>query len=98
MWNIKFVIRATRIVTDGLKKNLEWIPGKHTVDSLQETTMLGTSHIMQKALVSDTWSLRREKYVGEKACDKRQLNNHSDDDGDKEEEEEEEHVVHLVGC
>jgi len=37
--------------------------------------------------------LAQEKYVGEKAYDKRQHNNHSDDD-----EEEEEHIVHLVGC
>ena len=39
--------------------------------------------------------LVQEKYVGEKACDKRQHNNHSDDDDD---EEEEEHILHLVGC
>jgi hypothetical protein len=54
MYREKCVIRATRIVTDSLKKNLEGIPGKHTVDSLQETTMLGTSHIIRKALLSET--------------------------------------------
>jgi hypothetical protein len=36
--------------------------------------------------------LVQEKYVGEKACDKRQHNKHSDDD-----EEEEQDIVHLVG-
>jgi len=30
MWNMKCVIRATRIVTDSLKKNLEEIAGKHS--------------------------------------------------------------------
>jgi hypothetical protein len=36
--------------------------------------------------------LVQERYLGEKACDKRQHNNHSDDD------DEEEHIVHFVGC
>ena len=40
MWNMKFmtlpvVIRATGIVTKGLKKDLETIPGKHSIDSVQ---------------------------------------------------------------
>jgi hypothetical protein len=41
MWNMKcFVIPvitgATGIVIKGLKKNLEIIPGKHSIDSLQK--------------------------------------------------------------
>jgi hypothetical protein len=40
MWNICFVIPviigATGIVTKGLKKYLETIPGKHSIDSLQK--------------------------------------------------------------
>jgi hypothetical protein len=41
MWNMKcFVIPvnigATGIATRGLKKNLETIPGKHSIDSLQK--------------------------------------------------------------
>jgi hypothetical protein len=32
----------------GLKKNLEAIPGKRSIDSLQETAVLGTSHTIQK--------------------------------------------------
>jgi hypothetical protein len=37
---ILLIIGATRIVTKGLKKSLEAIPGKHSIDS-----KLGTSHI-----------------------------------------------------
>jgi hypothetical protein len=40
---IPVIIGATRIVTKGLKKNLETIPGKHSVDSLENTAVLGTS-------------------------------------------------------
>ena len=47
MWNMKCMIipvitAATRIVTKGLKKNLEAIPGKHSIDALQKTAILGT--------------------------------------------------------
>jgi hypothetical protein len=31
-------------------KNLEAIPGKHSVDSLQKIAILGTSHTVQKVL------------------------------------------------
>jgi len=55
MWNMKCVIipptnGANGIVTKGLKKNLEAVPGKHSMDSLQKTAILGTSHIIRKAL------------------------------------------------
>jgi hypothetical protein len=33
-----------------LKKNLEAVPGKHSIDSLQKTAILGTSHIIWKVL------------------------------------------------
>jgi hypothetical protein len=51
MWNLKctiipVVIGATGIVTRSLRKNLEPIPGKHSIDSLQKTAILGTSHII----------------------------------------------------
>jgi hypothetical protein len=47
---IPVVIGATGIVTEGLKKNSEAIPGKHSIDSLQKAAILGlgTSHIIQK--------------------------------------------------
>jgi hypothetical protein len=43
MWNMKcfvipVIIGATGIITKGLKKYLETIPGKHSVDSLQKTS------------------------------------------------------------
>jgi hypothetical protein len=47
------IIRATGIVTRSLKKNLEAIPGKHSIDSLQKTAILGTSHIKRKVLQSE---------------------------------------------
>ena len=35
---------------NNLKKNLEIVPGKHSIDSLQKTAILGTSHIIRKVL------------------------------------------------
>ena len=42
MWNIKYmtvlpvtIMRATGVVTKGLKKNFEAVPGKSAVDSVQ---------------------------------------------------------------
>jgi hypothetical protein len=51
---IPVVNGATRIVTKGLKKNLEAIPGKHSIDSLQKTAILRTSHILRKVLQYET--------------------------------------------
>ena len=47
MWNLKWkmiavTIGTTGMVTKALKKSLEAIPGKHSVDSLQKTAVLGT--------------------------------------------------------
>ena len=55
MWNLKCTIipvitGATEIITRSLRKNLEGIPGKHSIDSLQKTAILGTSHIIRKVL------------------------------------------------
>ena len=55
MWNLKYTIipvitGASGRVTRGLRKNLEAVPGKHSIDSLQKTAILGTSHIMRKVL------------------------------------------------
>ena len=47
---IPVIIGATGIVTRSLKKNLEAAPGKHSIDSLQKTAILGTSHIIRKVL------------------------------------------------
>jgi hypothetical protein len=55
MWNMKRIvipvmIGAIGIVTRGLKKYLETIPGKHSIDSLQKTAVLGTSHTIRKVI------------------------------------------------
>jgi hypothetical protein len=59
MWNLKYaiilvIIGATGIVTKSLRKNLEAIPGKHSIDSLQKKAILGTSHIIRKVLLRET--------------------------------------------
>jgi hypothetical protein len=45
MWNMKcfvipVIIGTTGIVTKGIKKYLEKIPGKYSIDSLQKTAVL----------------------------------------------------------
>jgi hypothetical protein len=50
---IPVVIGAMEIVSKCLK-NLETIPEQHSVDSLQKTTALGTSHIIREVLQSET--------------------------------------------
>jgi hypothetical protein len=55
MWNLKctivpVIIGATGIVTRSVRKNLETVPGKHSIDSIQKTAILGTSHIIRKVL------------------------------------------------
>ena len=37
-----------------VRKNLEAIPAKHSIDSLQKTAILGTSHIIRKILQCET--------------------------------------------
>ena len=59
MWNVKCQIipattGTTGIVTKDLRKNLDAIPGKHSTDSLQETSILGTSHTIWNVLQSET--------------------------------------------
>ena len=55
MWNLKctiipIIIGATGIVMRRLRKNLEAVPVKHSIDSLQKTAILGTSQIIRKVL------------------------------------------------
>ena len=59
MWNMKctiipVIIGATRIVTRSLRKNLEDKPGKHSIDSLQKTAILGPSRIIREVLQCET--------------------------------------------
>jgi hypothetical protein len=62
MWNLKctiilVIIGATGIVTISLKKNLEAVPRKHSIDSLQKTAIRGTSHIIRKVLQCEARNL-----------------------------------------
>ena len=54
---IPVIIGATGIVTRSLRKNLEAVPGKHSIDSLQKTGILGISHIIRKVLQCEARSL-----------------------------------------
>jgi len=54
-WNLKctivpVIIGAIGIVTRSLRKNLETVPGRHSIDSLQETGVSRKSHIIRKVL------------------------------------------------
>ena len=55
MWNMKstiipVIIEAIGIVMRSLRKHVEDIPGNRSIDSLQKTAILGTSHIIRKLL------------------------------------------------
>jgi len=55
MWNlictiVPVIIGATGTITTSLRKNLEAVPGKHSIDSLQKTATLGTSRVIRKVL------------------------------------------------
>jgi hypothetical protein len=76
MWNMKCVvipviIGATWIIT-------EEVPGKHSVDSVHQAAVLGTSHIIRKVLQYKTWSLsggvhpwfKRISTSGKETCDR----------------------------
>ena len=52
-----YILRAKRItdveidwIIENIRLNLEAVPGKHSIDSLQKTAILGTSHIIRKVL------------------------------------------------
>jgi hypothetical protein len=42
--NVKIIIIIIIIIIRKIRKNLEAIPGKRSIDSLQKAAMLGTSH------------------------------------------------------
>jgi hypothetical protein len=77
---ILVIIEATGIVTKELKKYLETI-GKHSVDSLQKTAILGTSHVIRKVLHQklEAWvvgfTIGSKGKVPGKTCKKRRRNN-----------------------
>jgi hypothetical protein len=49
------IVRASGIVTKGLKKTFEAIQGKHAIDSLEETIILRTSKVIRKEPQSERW-------------------------------------------
>ena len=58
-WNMKcmiipVIIGVTGMATRGLKKVLKAIPGTHSIDTLQNTAVPETSHIIRKVLLSET--------------------------------------------
>ena len=48
---------ATGTVTKCLQKHLEAVTGNCWIDSVQNTVVVGTSHIIRKVLQSETWTL-----------------------------------------
>jgi hypothetical protein len=46
-------VPATVIVNKSLQKDLETIPGQHSIDSLHKTAILLTSHIIRKVLQAE---------------------------------------------
>jgi hypothetical protein len=75
MWNMKcfvipVIIRATGIVTKGLRKYLETIPGKHSLDSLKKNSCTrNITHYKESATIRNLkpewWGLplvQEEKY------------------------------------
>ena len=62
IWNKKYmiisaIIEAIGRITKGVKKNLEAVPGRHSIDSLQRTAVLYvlvTSNITRKVLQFET--------------------------------------------
>jgi hypothetical protein len=83
IWNVKcfvllVIIGATGILSKTLQKCLETIPGQRSMDSLQKTAILGTSHIIRKVLQElkpEWWGsplAQEEKCQGRnKTCNKR---------------------------
>jgi hypothetical protein len=84
LWNLKctiipVIIGAAGIVRKSLRTNLEAISGKHSilVDSLQQTAVLGTAHIIRKVLQCGAGSVSGGGHrwvkgsTGKEKCDKR---------------------------
>jgi hypothetical protein len=56
MWNVKtrvipVLIGATGTISKSFRKYVSTIPGNHDVRELQKTAILGTAHILRKALM-----------------------------------------------
>ena len=74
---------TTGTVTKVLKKNLEAMPGIHSIDSLQKTVILGISHIIRKVLQSEMGNLSGGDHrCFRSARKKRSVTRGGDDDDD----------------
>ena len=56
MWNVKtnvipVIIRANGTISKSLRKYVSNIPGRHEVEELQKTAILGTAHILRKIIM-----------------------------------------------
>ena len=56
MWNVKtnvipVIIRANGTISKSIRKYVSNIPGRHEVEELQKTAILGTAHILRKVLM-----------------------------------------------
>jgi hypothetical protein len=56
MWNVKtqmtpVIIGATGTISKSFRKYLSSILGKHDIELLQKTAILGTAHILRKVLM-----------------------------------------------
>jgi len=81
MWNLECTIipvitGATGIVTRSLRKNLEDIPGKHSIDSLQDSYTWYITHNKESTAVCNLKPARWgsplvQKYQEEKTYDRR---------------------------
>jgi hypothetical protein len=56
MWNVKtkvapVIIGATGTISKSFRKYLSSIPGKHDIQELQKTAILGTAHVLRQVLM-----------------------------------------------
>jgi hypothetical protein len=56
MWNVKtkvtpVIIGATGTISKSFRKYLSSVPGKHDINELQKTAILGTAHTLQEVLM-----------------------------------------------
>ena len=56
MWNVKtkvipVIIGADGTISESFRKYVSNIPGKHEVEELQKTAILGTAHTLRKVLM-----------------------------------------------
>jgi hypothetical protein len=85
---IPVVIWANGIVTKGLKKNLELVPGNLSICSIQKIAIVEVSHIIRKVLQSETSSLNGGDHHWFKRSTRKKRSvtkRHDDGDGDGDE-------------